>query len=76
MLLQLGAPGEALAAFEAAAAREANRFRNLYGSGRAAAAAGDAAKARAYFQKLAALAGEAGDARPELRHAKAYLAQR
>ena len=75
MLLQLEAPGEALAAFEAAAAREPNRFRNLYGAGRAAAAAGDSAKARTYFQKLAALAGEAGEGRPELRHAKAYLAQ-
>jgi hypothetical protein len=76
MLLQLDRASEALLAFEAAATREPNRFRNLYGAGRAAAAAGEREKATAYFRKLAALAGEAGEARPELSQVKAYLARR
>jgi hypothetical protein len=75
MLLELKQPAEALAAFEAAAVREPNRFRNLLGSGRAAALAGDRAKAAAYYEKLIKLAGNAESTRPELQQAKEYLAR-
>jgi hypothetical protein len=74
MLLELNQPADALVAFEAAAVREPNRFRNLLGAARAAALAGDRAKAVAYYERLTLLAGKS--ARPELRQAKAYLAQR
>ncbi len=48
----------------------------MYGAGRAAALAGDRAKAKMYYEKLAALAGKADIARPEFQQAKAYLTQR
>ena len=74
MLLELDRPAEALAAFEAAAMSEPNRFRNLFSAGRAAALAGNREKAIAYYEKLTLLAGNA--VRPELRQVKEYLAQR
>jgi hypothetical protein len=73
MLLRLGRPAEALKEFETSAQRDPNRFRGYYGAALAAQRSGDAAKARAYFGKLAALAAK-GDPRPELREAKAFLA--
>ena len=41
VLLELNAPAEALAAFEAVQTNEPNRFRAIYGAGRAAELAGD-----------------------------------
>jgi hypothetical protein len=76
MLLEAGRPAEALAAFEASARREPNRLRGLYGAARAAALAGDREKARMYYAKLVALTENGDGSRPELRQAKAYLAQR
>jgi hypothetical protein len=76
MLLEAKRPGEALAAFETAAQREPNRLRDLYGAAQAAAQSGDRAKARMYYERLAALAAKTGGGRPELQQAKAYLAQR
>jgi hypothetical protein len=76
MLLEAKRPGEALAAFEAAAQREPNRLRGLYGAAQAAAQSGDRAKAKMYYERLEALAAKTGTGRPELRQAKAYLAQR
>jgi predicted Zn-dependent protease len=76
MLLEAKRPAEALAAFEAAAQREPNRLRGLYGAAQAAAQSGDRAKAKMYYEKLAALAAGTGRARPELQQARAYLAQR
>lgn len=52
MLLEHGRPAEALAAFEASLVQEPNRFWSLYGAAEAAKRAGDAPKARAYFQKV------------------------
>jgi hypothetical protein len=73
MLLQLGRPADALKEFEASAARDPNRFRNFYGAALAAQRSGDAAKAKAYFAKLAQL-GAKGDARPELQQARTFIA--
>jgi tetratricopeptide (TPR) repeat protein len=75
MLSELGRASEALAAFEASAEREPNRLRGLYGAARAAAAAGDHAKAQIYYGRLVALIETGDGSRPELQHAKAFLAQ-
>jgi tetratricopeptide (TPR) repeat protein len=74
MLLALNRPADALAAFEASHQREPDRFRGLYGAAQAATRAGDAAKAKRYYGRLVEVAG-AGDARPELTEARAYLAR-
>jgi hypothetical protein len=76
LLLELNAPGEALAAFEASQRVEPNRFRGLFGAARAADLAGDRERARTYYAQLLALAEHADTARPELQQARAYLAQR
>ena len=70
MLLEAGQAREALAAFEASAKKEPNRFRGLYGAGRAAEAAGDRAKAVGFYKQLLAVAAEADTDRPELQHAR------
>lgn len=76
MLLELKQPALALTEFEASQVREPNRFRGYYGAARAAEAAGDRQKARAYFAKLVDLSKNADSVRPEIARAKAYLAQR
>ncbi len=75
MLLEVGQPAAALKEYEASHEREPNRFRGWYGAASAAAKAGNAAKAKAYYGKLAALA-QRGDERPELRQARQFLAVR
>ena len=75
MLLQLNRPAEALKEFEQAQTREPNRFRGLYGAGRAAAQAGDRDKAKYYFGRLVETASS-GDPRPELADARDYLASK
>jgi hypothetical protein len=74
MLLEMKRPAEALQAFEASQLREPNRYRSYVGAARAAAAAGDSAKAAAHFGKLIALAGDAPAARPELAEARQFVA--
>ena len=76
MLLELARPAEALAAFEASAAREPNRLRGLFGAARAAELSGDREKAKMNYAKLVKLTEKSDDARSELKHARAYLAQR
>jgi tetratricopeptide (TPR) repeat protein len=71
MLLDNGTAREALAAYEATLHKEPNRLRATIGAAKAAAAAGDAAKARDYTAKLAALAAGPGATRPEIVAAKA-----
>ena len=75
MLLELAQPALALKEYEASQQREPNRFRGWYGAATAAAKAGDRAKAKTYYAKLAALA-QNGESRPELQQAKQYLATR
>lgn len=76
LLLELREPAQALTAFEQSAKREANRYHGLYGAARAAALSGDAAKARLYYERFLVLAAKADSTRPEVRQAKAYVAQR
>ncbi len=75
MLLDLNQPVQALAEFEASAAREPNRFNGLFGAARAAELSGDTAKAKTLYARLLALCDRADTERPELRHAKAVLAK-
>lgn len=75
MLREAGRPAEALAAYDASAKREPLRLRGLYGSAKAAAAAGDRERARANYEKLASLANGTTATRSEFLEAKAYLAQ-
>ena len=53
--------------------KEPNRFRGLYGGARAAAAAGDRAKAKAYYTRLLKVAKESDTERQELLQARTFL---
>ena len=74
MLLEANQPAAALKEFETNLKREPNRFRSVYGAGRAAESAGDRAKARSYYGQLVKIC-ERGDrrARPDLDHARQYV---
>jgi len=74
MLLDRGMAREALAAFEATLMKEPNRFNATAGAAKAAQRLGDKPKAKDYFQKLTALAGNAETARPDLAAARQFLA--
>jgi tetratricopeptide (TPR) repeat protein len=76
MLLEMKRPAEALQAFESSEKHDPNRFRGLYGAGRAAALAGDQAKAKSYYEKLIVLVQNADTERLELKEAKAFLAKK
>ena len=52
MLMEAGQPAAALAEYEKSFQRDPNRFRGLYGAGRAAEAAGDQTKALDYAKRL------------------------
>jgi tetratricopeptide (TPR) repeat protein len=75
LLLELNQPAQALAEFEASQRTDPNRFHGLAGAARAAELAGNRDKARAYYQQLITLAKDADSERPELKHAKAYVAK-
>ncbi len=75
MLLELNRPAEALKEYEASQLREPNRYRGLYGAARSAELSGDREKARGYYAKLLALSEKAETERPELKHARAFLAK-
>lgn len=72
MLLHVGKPADALAAYEASQQREPDRFRGLSGAAQAAADSGDAAKAKKYYARLVEIAGN-GSGRPELSRARTYI---
>ena len=74
MLLDMNKPTDALKEFEATLVEESNRFRSLYGAGRAAERAGDATRARMFYTSVVNLCGTADNERPEL-EAKAFLAK-
>jgi tetratricopeptide (TPR) repeat protein len=76
LLLDVGQPAAALVEYEAALKENPNRFRALYGAGRAADAAGDRHKATTYFEKVVALTANADTARPEVGRAAAFLGRR
>ncbi|HVF17322.1 MAG TPA: hypothetical protein VNA21_10430 [Steroidobacteraceae bacterium] len=70
MLLESSRPEEALIAFDAAIAKEPNRFLALYGAGRAAEAAQQTERAKRYYQQLVKICADASSERPELAHAR------
>ena len=75
MLLDRGMAKEALAVFEATMAKEPNRYNGYVGAAMAAQAAGDAAKAKATYGKLIALAAESSSERPTLAAARSFVAR-
>jgi len=76
LLLETGQPALAVQAYEASLHAAPNRLRGFYSAAKAAKAAGDSAKARSYFEKLAALAKNADPERSEVQEAKAFLTAR
>jgi len=74
MLLALGQPARALAEFERLAIAEPNRLLPLYDAARAAEAAGNTTKARAYYRKLLDLTAKRDTERPEIARARAQVA--
>lgn len=76
LLLQMGQAAPALREYEASLKENPNRYRGLYGAGRAAEASGDRPKAVGYYEKLVALSKSADTPRPELARAKTFLGQR
>jgi len=73
MLLAQGQPEAALTEFEASQKIDPNRLAALFGAARAAETAGDAAKARRYYERVAELGQKADADRAEVAAARAYL---
>jgi tetratricopeptide (TPR) repeat protein len=71
LLLELGKPREALAAYETSLAGAPKRFNSLAGAARAAELAGEPARARSLYEELLALCGPSCE-RPEAKRAKAF----
>jgi predicted Zn-dependent protease len=76
MLLEVNEPGAALTAFETSLKAAPNRFRSYHGAARAATRAGDAGKARIYYENLVLLTEHADTERPEIAEAKAALGKK
>lgn len=74
LLLEMARPGDALAAYEATLTVEPRRARAHAGAARAAAAAGDAARAEQHYRALLEVMAKATASRPELQAARSYLA--
>ncbi len=75
MLLEMHQPQQALAEYEASLALSPGRFNGLYHAGMAAEAAGKPAEAGRYYAELLKNTDDgAHSARPELAHAKAFVA--
>ena len=73
MLLESGRPADALAAYEASLINDPKRLRSFHGAAEAAAAAGNADKARDDFGRMVEMA-HAGSTRPGLIKARQFLA--
>jgi tetratricopeptide (TPR) repeat protein len=71
MLLDRGMTKEALAAYEAVLKKEPNRLAAYVGAAKAAAKAGEAAKAKQYTAKVMALTKDADTKRPEVTELRA-----
>jgi tetratricopeptide (TPR) repeat protein len=76
LLLELGRPAEALAAYEATLGVEPRRARALAGAARAAEAAGDHAAAERHYRSLLEVMEKATADRAALRDAREFLAKR
>ena len=64
---------EALAAFEATLKKEPNRLEAYVSAAKAAEKIGDSTKARDYYGKVVAIAGDADKTRTEIGDARAFL---
>lgn len=73
MLMQMNEPCKALEAYEADLKKHPNRFNGLFGAGSAAEKCGTPAKAKAYYQQLAAIPGAINSTRPELKKVRLFL---
>jgi tetratricopeptide (TPR) repeat protein len=76
MLLERGMAAEALEQFEVVLQKEPNRFNAFAGAAASAERAGNTKEARAYSEKLLALAGDGESSRPALAAARQLLATR
>jgi hypothetical protein len=76
MLLERDMAKEALAAFEATLKKEPNRLGAYVGAAKAAERSGDRIKARAYYEKIVAIAGGADKTRTEVAEARTFLKKR
>jgi len=76
MLLELKQPAQALAEFEGTLRTAPNRYNALSGAARAAKLSRDSEKAKRYYAKLLVICDHADGDRPELRDARAFLAQK
>ena len=75
LLLEVGQPAAALAELEASQRVDPSRLLGLAGTAAAAEKAGDAVKARLYYERLVALTSTADTERPEVKKAKQFLAK-
>jgi hypothetical protein len=75
LLLELAQARPALIEYEASLRREPNRFNGLHGAARAAELASDTTTAKQYYGQLVSLAAQADSDRPELVHARAFVAK-
>jgi tetratricopeptide (TPR) repeat protein len=76
MLIAFNKPAQALSEFERSLKRDPNRFRGICGAAAAAETSGNHKAAKEYYEKLQALTADRDTERPELAHAKAFLASR
>jgi tetratricopeptide (TPR) repeat protein len=74
ILLEMHKPDEALAQYEAELKVSPRRFNSLYGAGRALEMSGQTAKASGYYQILRDDCAGGTSSRPELAHAREFLA--
>jgi tetratricopeptide (TPR) repeat protein len=75
MLLERGMAKEALAAFEATLKKEPNRLGATLAAGAVAEKLGDTEKARGYYVAAIALTENADPVRPQIAHARAFVAK-
>ena len=76
LLLELDMPDEAAAAFAQALKSDPNRLRSLYGAALSAERSADPAAAARWYSKLVEQTGPRASDREELRHARAFVANR
>ena len=74
LLLELGRPVDALAAYEASNERAPRRLAGLYGAARAASLIGDTAKAARYYAALADVTKSSEGTRAEVKEARTFIA--
>jgi tetratricopeptide (TPR) repeat protein len=75
LLLELGRPGEAKAAYEKTLAREPNRARTIYGIARSAELTGELDTAREHYRRLAETMAGGDGRRAEVERARQFLSR-